>query len=119
MPRDDRKVAMPRRPRAPGAPAAARDAVLQAQVALVRVQTELRTLELARRQQTLVERAAAEATVEATAQRHRTYWLKWPAQAAPALAERFGLEADAVADVLAGLVRAALSELAHAERRAR
>ena len=110
---------MPRRPRGGGLDAdePARQAVLEAQTALVRVQTELRELELRRRQGDVVDRAAAEAAREAAGQRIRTFWLRWPAEAAPTLAAQFGLDVDAVADVLTRLVRTALSELADAERR--
>src|SRR5262245_10741666 len=112
---------MPRRPR--GGPGdtddEARQAVLAGQAALVRVQTELRELELRRRQGATIDRAAAEAEREAAGQRVRTFWLRWPAEAAPAVAAQFGLDGDAVADVLTRLVRTALVELADAERRPR
>lgn len=124
MPRDDAKALagprppMPRRSRRPvDTDAAARQAVLEAQTALVRVQTELRALELRRRQGDVIERAVAEAAREADGQRVRTYWLRWPAAVAPGLAATFGLDADAVADALMRLVRTALAELADADRR--
>src|SRR5262245_61718389 len=100
---------MPRRPR--GGPGdtddEARQAVLAAQAALVR------------RQGATTGGAAAEAEREAAGQRVRTFWLRWPAEAAPAVAAQFGLDGDAVADVLTRLVRTALVELADAERRPR